>query len=190
VCRTTSAVALWRSEFNGGSKQEFYVQYWRISQPLPSMLSPSIPDDRLTSDLQYTVENLEPEKHYIYSNNRKELSRGFVVKTGEMYHWTKYVCFDITYYVILKIFRYCILNPMVYWPPTYTWYFDLPYLRYIKPFLMVVWTRLLVEMRGVNLPWEGSKYNNEIFLKLRNKLYQNIHTLFSGTFHLFWQRIT
>jgi hypothetical protein len=48
VCRTTSAVALWRSEFNGGSEQEFYVQYWRISQPLPSMLSPSIPDDRLT----------------------------------------------------------------------------------------------------------------------------------------------
>ena len=86
VCQTTSAVVLWRSEINGGSKQEFYVQYWRISQPLPSMLSPSIPDDRLTSDLQYTVENLEPEKHYIYSNNRKELSRGFVVKTGEMYH--------------------------------------------------------------------------------------------------------
>jgi hypothetical protein len=50
VCRTTSAVALWRSEFNGGSEQEFYVQYWRISQPLPSMLSPSIPDDRLTTD--------------------------------------------------------------------------------------------------------------------------------------------
>ena len=50
VCRTTSAVALWRSEFKGGSKQEFYVQYWRISQPLPSMISPSIPDDRLTSD--------------------------------------------------------------------------------------------------------------------------------------------
>jgi hypothetical protein len=59
-------VTLWRSEFNGGSEQEFYVQYWRISQPLPSMLSPSIPDDRLTSDLQYTVENLEPEKHYIF----------------------------------------------------------------------------------------------------------------------------
>jgi hypothetical protein len=75
-----------------------------------------------------------------------------------------------------------ILTPlsMVYWPP-YPWYFDLPYLWYIKPFLMVVWTRLLIEMRGVNLPWEGSKYNNEIFLKLRNKLYQNIHTLFSGT---------
>jgi hypothetical protein len=66
VCRTTSAVALWRSEFNGGSKQEFYVQYWRISQPLPSMLSPSIPDDRLTSDLQYTVDNLEPEKNYVF----------------------------------------------------------------------------------------------------------------------------
>jgi hypothetical protein len=55
-----------RSEFNGGSKQEFYVQYWRISQPLPSMLSPSIPDDRLSSDLQYTAENLEPEKYYIF----------------------------------------------------------------------------------------------------------------------------
>ena len=30
------------------------------------MLSPSIPDDRLTSDLQYTVDNLEPEKNYVF----------------------------------------------------------------------------------------------------------------------------
>jgi hypothetical protein len=35
--------------------------------------------------------------------------------------------------------------PMVFWPP---------YPRYIKP-------SLLVEMRGVNLPWGGSKYNDE-----------------------------
>jgi hypothetical protein len=55
-----------RSEFNGGSKQEFYVQYRRISHSSPSMLSPSIPDPNLTSDLQYTVNNLVPETLYIF----------------------------------------------------------------------------------------------------------------------------
>jgi hypothetical protein len=66
VCKTTSADVLWRSELNGGSKQEFYVQYWRISQSSQSMVSPSIPDRVLTSDLQYTVNNLVPETLYIF----------------------------------------------------------------------------------------------------------------------------
>jgi hypothetical protein len=66
VCKTTSANVLWRSEFNGGSKQEFYVQYWRISQSSQPMVSPSIPDRGLTSDLQYTVKNLVPETLYIF----------------------------------------------------------------------------------------------------------------------------
>ena len=60
LCKTTSAVVLWKSEFNGGSKQEFYVQYWSISQS-SSMLSPSIPDSGSASVLQYTVDNLVPE---------------------------------------------------------------------------------------------------------------------------------
>ena len=66
VCKTTSAVVLWRSEFNGGSNQEFYVQHWRISQSSHSMLSPSIPDPGVTADLQYTVNNLVPETLYIF----------------------------------------------------------------------------------------------------------------------------
>jgi hypothetical protein len=66
VCQATSAVVLWRSEFDGGSKQEFYVQYWRISQSSPSTLSPSIPDPGETADLQYTVNNLVPETLYIF----------------------------------------------------------------------------------------------------------------------------
>ena len=66
MCKTTSAVVLWRSEFNGGSKQEFYVQYWRISQSSPSMLSPSIPDPGIAADLQYTVDNLVPEIMYMF----------------------------------------------------------------------------------------------------------------------------
>ena len=66
VCQTTSAVVLWRSEFNGGSKQEFYVQYWRISLSSQAIVSPSILDPGLTSDLQYTVNNLVPETLYIF----------------------------------------------------------------------------------------------------------------------------
>ena len=66
VCQTTSAVVLWRSEFNGGSKQEFYVQYWRISQSSPSMSSPTIHDPGVTADLQYTVKNLVPDTIYIF----------------------------------------------------------------------------------------------------------------------------
>ena len=66
VCKTTSAVVLWRSEFNGGSKQEFYVQYWRISQSSSSMLSPDIPDPGVTADIQYTVNNLVPETIYMF----------------------------------------------------------------------------------------------------------------------------
>ena len=66
VCQTTSAVVLWRSEFNGGSKQEFYVQYWRISISSQAIVSPSILDPGLTSDLQYTVNNLVPETLYIF----------------------------------------------------------------------------------------------------------------------------
>ena len=66
LCKTTSAVVLWKSEFNGGSKQEFYVQYWRISQSSPSMLSPSIPDSGSTSVLQYTVNNLVPDTIYMF----------------------------------------------------------------------------------------------------------------------------
>ena len=65
MCQTTSAVVLWRSEFDGGSKQEFYVQYWRISQSSPSTLSQSIPDPGESADLQYTVNNLVPETMYI-----------------------------------------------------------------------------------------------------------------------------
>jgi hypothetical protein len=66
VCQTTSAVVLCRSEFNAGSQQEFYVQYWRISQSSPSMLSPTIPDPGITADLQYTVKNLVPDTIYIF----------------------------------------------------------------------------------------------------------------------------
>jgi len=66
VCKTTSAVVLWRSEFNGGSNQEFYVQYWRISQSSSVMLSPYIPDPGVTADIQYTVNNLVPETIYMY----------------------------------------------------------------------------------------------------------------------------
>ena len=51
LCITTSAVVLWKSEFNGGSKQDFYVQHSRISQSSPSMLSSSIPDSGSTSVL-------------------------------------------------------------------------------------------------------------------------------------------
>ena len=66
VCKTTSAVVLWRSEFNGGSKQEFNVQYWRISQSSSSMLSPSIPDPGVSADLMYTVNNLVPDAIYMF----------------------------------------------------------------------------------------------------------------------------
>ena len=66
MCKTTSAVVLWISEINGESKQEFYVQYWRISQSSSPMLSPSIPDPGMTSDLQYTINNLVPETLYIF----------------------------------------------------------------------------------------------------------------------------
>ena len=66
MCQTTSAVVLWRSEFDGGSKQEFYAQYWRISQSSPYTLSPSIPDPGETADLQYTVNNLVSETLYIF----------------------------------------------------------------------------------------------------------------------------
>ena len=66
VCKTTSAVVLWRSEFNGGSKQEFYVQYWRISQSSPSMLSPFIPDPVVTADLKYKVNDLVPDTIYMF----------------------------------------------------------------------------------------------------------------------------
>ena len=66
VCKTTSAVVLWRSEFNGGSKQEFYVQYWRISQSSSAMLSPYIPDPGVTADIQYTVNNFVPETIYMF----------------------------------------------------------------------------------------------------------------------------
>jgi hypothetical protein len=66
VCKITSAVVLWKPEFNGGSNHEFYVQHWRISQSSHSMLSPSIPDPGVTADLQYTVNNLVPETLYIF----------------------------------------------------------------------------------------------------------------------------
>jgi hypothetical protein len=66
VCKTTSAVVLWRSEFNGGSKREFYVQYWRISQSSSAMLSPYIPDPGVTADIQYTVNYLVPETIYMF----------------------------------------------------------------------------------------------------------------------------
>ena len=66
VCKITSAVVLWKPEFNGGSNQEFYVQHWIISQSSHPMLSPSIPDPGVTADLQYTVNSLVPETLYIF----------------------------------------------------------------------------------------------------------------------------
>jgi hypothetical protein len=66
LCKTTSAVVLWKSEFNGGSTQEFYVQHSRKSQSSSSMLSPSIPDSDPTSEMQYTVNSLVPETIYIF----------------------------------------------------------------------------------------------------------------------------
>ena len=66
VCKITSAVVLWKPEFNGGSNQEFYVQHWRISQSSHPMLSPSIPDPGVPADLQYTVNNLVPETLYTF----------------------------------------------------------------------------------------------------------------------------
>ena len=66
VCQTTSAVVLWRSEINGGSKQEFIVLYRRISQSSLLMLSPSIPDPGVTADLQYAVNNLVAETIYMF----------------------------------------------------------------------------------------------------------------------------
>jgi hypothetical protein len=66
LCKTTSAVVLWKSEFNGGSTQEFYVQHSRKSQSSSSMLSPSIPDSGPTSEMQYTVNSLVPETIYIF----------------------------------------------------------------------------------------------------------------------------
>ena len=68
LCKTTSAVVLWKSEFSGGSKQEFYVQYWSISQS-SSMLSPSIPDSGSTSVLQYS-QQLGTRDHLYISSNR------------------------------------------------------------------------------------------------------------------------
>ena len=66
VCKTTSTDVMWRSEFIGGSKQELYVQYWRISQSSPSMLSPTIPNPGVTTDIQYTVKTLVPDTLYIF----------------------------------------------------------------------------------------------------------------------------
>jgi hypothetical protein len=62
---------LWRSELNGESKQEFYIQYWRISQLSSAILSPSILDPGVTADLQYTVNNLVPETSF-YTQRRKQ----------------------------------------------------------------------------------------------------------------------
>jgi hypothetical protein len=60
--------------------------------------------------------------------------------------------------------------PMVYWTP-YPWYFYPPTHGIFIPLPMVYQTlsygimnpSLLVEIRGVNLPWSGSKYNDEKF---------------------------
>ena len=98
VCKTTSAVVLWRSEFNGGSKQEFYVQYWRISQSSSSTLSPSIPDPGLTSDLQYTVNNFLPETLYIFQIiTRNDYGDAFTKSvnctTDQSMHYVVYIIF-------------------------------------------------------------------------------------------------
>ena len=72
VCITASVVVLWRLESNGESQQEFYVQYSRISQSSPSMLSPSIPDSGLTSDLQVHSRHLGTRNIAYISYNRTE----------------------------------------------------------------------------------------------------------------------
>jgi hypothetical protein len=107
VCQTTSAVVLWRSEINGGSKQEFYVQYWRISQSSSSMLSPSIPDPGMTSDPQYTVNNLVPETLYIFQIiTRNDYGDAF---TKSVNCTTDQSMRDVVYIIILYIIRRLLL---------------------------------------------------------------------------------
>ena len=107
VCKTTSAVVLWRSEFNGGSKDEFYVQYRRISQSSPSMSSSSIPDPGLTSDLQYTVNNLVPETLYIFQIiTRNDYGDAF---TKSVNCTTDQSVYDVVYIIFFKIIRRLLL---------------------------------------------------------------------------------
>ena len=50
--------------------------------------------------------------------------------------------------------------PMVYWTP-YPWYFDPLPMVYQTLSYGIMNPSLLAEMRGVNLRWGGSKYNDE-----------------------------
>jgi hypothetical protein len=105
VCKITSAVVLWKPEFNGGSNQEFYVQHWRISQSSHLMFSPSIPDPGVAADLQYTVNNLVPETLYIFQIiTRNDYGNAF---TKSVNCTTVHSMYDVVYILMEK--RNCAL---------------------------------------------------------------------------------
>jgi hypothetical protein len=105
VCKITSAVVLWKSEFSGGSNKEFYVQHWKISQSSHSMLSSSIPDPGVTADLQYTVNNLVPETLYIFQIiTRNDYGDAF---TKSVNCTTDHSMYDVVYILMEK--RNCAL---------------------------------------------------------------------------------
>jgi hypothetical protein len=100
VCKITSAVVLWKTEFNGGSNQEFYVQHWRISQSSHPMLSPSIPDPGVTADLQYTVNSLVPETLYIFQIiTRNDYGEAFTMSVNCT---TDHSMYDVVYILMEK----------------------------------------------------------------------------------------
>jgi hypothetical protein len=70
--------------------------------------------------------------------------------------------------------------PMVFWPPTH----DIltPYPWYINP-------SLLVEMRRVNLPWGGSKYNDEKSTQGQYIIWKlTMGSIYHGGQNIIWQR--
>jgi len=106
VCKITSAVVLWKPEFNSGSNQ-FYVQHWRISQSSHSMLSPSIPDPGVTADLQYTVNNLVPETLYIFQIiTRNDYGEAF---TKSVNCTTDHSMYDVVY-ILMEKKKLCIIK--------------------------------------------------------------------------------
>jgi hypothetical protein len=105
VCKITSAVVLWKSEFSGESNKAFYVQHWKISQSSHSMLSSSIPDPGVTADLQYTVNNLVPETLYIFQIiTRNDYGDAF---TKSVNCTTDHSMYDVVYILMEK--RNCAL---------------------------------------------------------------------------------
>jgi hypothetical protein len=107
VCKITSAVVLWKPEFNGGSNQEFYVQHWRISQSSHSMLSPSIPDPGVAADLQYTVNNLVPETMYIFQIiTRNDYGNAF---SKSVNCTTDHSMYDVVY-ILMEKKKLCIIK--------------------------------------------------------------------------------